>query len=364
MKTPNCIRKGSESRRGGKRILFTAAGCIVVFIIVVIALYAASLSPVSSKEHAYSEKISVPSGSGIRSIADKLAEKKLIRSSFSFYIAARFSLLAGRKNSFTLKSGVYTVSSSMNVNEILDLLESGKQGYIKFVVPEGLTLSHIAANLETDGICSASSFKSSASSKALLEEYHVPGANFEGYLFPDTYFFVMDMDSEQIVRTMVDNFFLKIKDIPQMSNLSPQKLHDMIVLASIVEREYRVDSEAPLIASVFTNRIKEHVGLYSCATIEYIITEIEGKPHPDIITYDDLKIDSPYNTYKWAALPPGPISNPGMVALRAAANPPATNYYYFRLTDPQKGTHTFSQTFSSHKEAEHKLYTKKAASVK
>ena len=131
----------------------------------------------------------------------------------------------------------------------------------------------------------------------------------------------------------------------------------------MVEREYRVAEEAPLIASVFKNRIEENIGLYSCATIEYIITEILGKPHPDVITYDDLKIDSPYNTYKWAGLPPSPISNPGLVALKASANPPKTEYYYFTLKDEARGTHTFSRSFSSHTRAGIQFKTKKAAAA-
>ena len=141
--------------------------------------------------------------------------------------------------------------------------------------------------------------------------------------------------------------------------MSPEEFRDTIILASIVEHEYRIDEEAPLIASVFRNRIRKGIGLYSCATIEYIITEIEGKPHPDIITYKDLKINSPYNTYKWAALPPGPISNPGMVALKAASDTPATNYYYFRLIDPDTGRHAFTENFNEHIHEGTLLHTKR-----
>ena len=108
---------------------------------------------------------------------------------------------------------------------------------------------------------------------------------------------------------------------------------------------------APLIASVFRNRLKHNIGLESCATVEYIITEIEGRPHPGFITGQDLKIDSPYNTYKWAGLPPGPISNPGLVALDAAMHAPQTDYYYFLLKDPSKGEHHFSRSLIGHNEA-------------
>ncbi len=125
-------------------------------------------------------------------------------------------------------------------------------------------------------------------------------------------------------------------------------MNQAVRLASIIEREYKVPDEAPLIASVFKNRLRRGIGLYSCATVEYIITEIQGRPHPKKITYDDLAIDSPYNTYKWAGLPPSPISNPGLTALNAAVNTPKTSYYYFQVNDPKKGTHVFTSTFEEH----------------
>ena len=158
---------------------------------------------------------------------------------------------------------------------------------------------------------------------------------------------------------MADNFFSKISEIPSFADFDSKKLHDTVILSSVVEREYRIREEAPVIASVFTNRLKHNIGLYSCATIEYIITEIQGLPHPGRITYKDLKIDSPYNTYKWAGLPEGPISNPGTIALEAAANPAKTNYYFFVLTDPSSGRHTFSTSFDEHKAAENTNYISK-----
>jgi len=134
-----------------------------------------------------------------------------------------------------------------------------------------------------------------------------------------------------------------------------------VTLASIIEREYRSADEAPLIASVFTNRIKKGIGLYSCATVEYVITEVLGRPHPDIITYDDLKIQSPYNTYLNAGLPPAPICNPGLVALKAAAEPAQSDFYYFQLMDEAAGRHVFTKTLSEHVEQGAIFKTKKAS---
>ncbi|MBQ7158864.1 MAG: endolytic transglycosylase MltG, partial [Treponema sp.] len=303
-------------------------------------------------------------------VAETLKEKNLIRSAELMYLIARYPALFQRDHAFALKSGVYSVSSTMNLYEILTLLESGKQEYIKTAIPEGLTLSRIADTLEEKGVCNATEFSMAAHNTQLLAEYNIPADSFEGYLFPETYFFTPDMEAASVVRMMADTFFERARTLTISSAnkkgavLTPEELHRIVILASIVEREYRVDSEAPLIASVFTNRIKVNSGLYSCATIEYIITEILGRPHPEVITYEDLKLDSPYNTYKWAGLTPGPISNPGLVALQAAANPPETDYFYFTLNDAAAGTHTFSKSMNSHTQASIQYRTKKAASKK
>ncbi|MBQ6779717.1 MAG: endolytic transglycosylase MltG [Treponema sp.] len=363
------MKKKSSVKTG--LILLCAVSVLLALCAAVFAAGLHLLSPATDAGEERVSRIEIPSGTGVRAVASMLAQKQLIRSEKMFYIAARYPVIVRRNHPFMLKSGVYPVSSAMSVHEILDLLESGKQEYIKTVIPEGLTLSKIAAELEENGVCGADEFKSAARSPALLSEYKIPAENFEGYLFPDTYFFTPMMRAEDVLRMMADTFFKRIQTLeiaPSKGggNVSPEQLHQIVILASIVEREYRIDSEAPLIASVFTNRIKVNSGLYSCATIEYIITEIMGKPHPDVITYDDLKIDNPYNTYKWAGLTPGPISNPGMVALQAAANPPATDYFYFTLTDSAAGSHTFTESLSSHAQAgaQFKFRTKKAAASK
>lgn len=342
------------------KIIVWIFAILAVAVCIAISGWCSAIKPVTSVENEYKVKISVPSGSTVKKVAEELESQKVIRSSKALYLAARYRLFEHEKP-FTLKSGVYTVKSSMSLSEVYSLLQSGAQEYITVSIPEGLTMKKIGALLEEKGVCSKSDFLMSCNSKELLSEYNISAENFEGYLFPDTYFFTPKMSGDDVVRKLVDNFKNKISKIESLTSYSSKQLHDVVILASIVEREYRVDSEAPLIASVFTNRINQNIGLYSCATIEYVITEIEDKSHPERITYDDLKIDSPYNTYKWAGLPPGPISNPGLVALNAAATPAKTNYFYFVLTDKQNGTHTFSKDFNTHKAAENGYYTKQAA---
>ena len=341
-----------------RKILLT---CLVIFVALVLILggigagwWVLSQKPVAQNQvSAISYKLEVPSGTGIRTVAAQLESENIIRSQLVFYLLAR-------KENLQLKAGVYEIQSSLNLSEIFEILESGRQEHLVVSIPEGLTLSKVATLLEDKEVVSAQDFMAAAKNPVLLAEYHVPANSFEGYLFPDTYYFIPGMKAEAVVRMLVDTFYKKISSIDGLSQLSAQELFDVVRLASIVEREYQVAREAPLIASVFKNRLDRNIGLYSCATVVYIITEIEGRPHPEIVTNKDLKLDSPYNTYMWAGLPPGPISNPGLLALNAAANPPETPYFYFRVTNAGDGSHHFSEGFEEHIEVG-QLYTKRAA---
>lgn len=335
-----------------KRLFICLLLFFVLFVSAVVFSLLYAVAPVSSKDTETSVRIEVPSGTSVKTVSKKLKKEKLIRSSLFFYALAQFpkarALLSGSAEPFALKSGVYQISPAMSLSEIFAVLSSGKQEYIKVSFPEGLTISKIAFRLEKAGVCPAEDFKEAAKDPELLKKHSILAENFEGYLFPDTYFFTPEMQASLCVSLMVENFFEKASEISGMNALSSEELHYYVTLASIVEREYRIKEEAPLIASVFKNRLSHNIGLYSCATIEYILTEIQGRPHPDVITYSDLAIDSPYNTYKWAGLPPGPISNPGLTALNAARNPAETDFYYFRLVNPEEGRHAFTKDFSTH----------------
>lgn len=298
--------------------------------------------------------LKVPVGTGVPTVAAELEEHGLIRSADIFYLKARLE-------KFEMKAGRYTVRPTMSMSEIFALLASGKQDHISVSIPEGLTTSQIAQLLvDSDVILSKEEFIKETKNPEILEKYKIAASSLEGYLFPDTYFFNPSMNPDDVIERLVDNFFARIDSLEIPSD-DMKKLHDTVILASIVEREYCREEEAPLIASVFKNRLDHHIGLESCATIVYILTEIEGRPHPERITYEDLKIDSIYNTYKWAGLPAGPISNPGAIALKAAANPPKTNYYYFRVVDESTGTHHFSSSLEEHAKTGRDLAVKAAA---
>ena len=348
---------------------------LIVFLIIFILLAGGLLSaaafvkhlgkPVAAADDGSKIRIEIPSGMSVSGTAALLAENQLIRNEKLFYFAARYpqlkAFLYGKEaeSSFVLRSGIYYISPAMNIAEIQQELSSGQQEYIKVSLPEGLTISKIAAELEENRICSASDFIAVCKNSNLAAENGIAGESCEGFLFPDTYFLTAGMAARDVAQLMIDNFYEKIQEIPTLAAMNGADLYETVTLASIVEREYRVEEEAPLIASVFKNRLRRNIGLYSCATVEYILTEIEGRPHPDRILIEDTKIDNPYNTYKWAGLTPGPISNPGLVALRASADTPKTDYYFFQVSDPAAGRHVFTRDFDEHIQS-HSLYTKKS----
>ena len=296
----------------------------------------------------------VEKGEHLPSIAERLEEQHLIKSALFLRILAK---LDKTENSF--KSGQYSLSPAMTPRQIQSLLVSGTGINIKVTIPEGITLNRIAAILEEADLARAEDFMAAAHDKALLAKYFITAESAEGYIFPDSYLFQKGLDAETVLSEMLDTFYAKVDSFcPAWKSMTPEEIYSKVILASIVEREYRLSKEAPLIASVFYNRLEHNIALSSCATVEYIITEVQGKKHPEYITYDDLKIKSPYNTYLNRGLPPTPICNPGAVSLEAAFNPPETDYLYFLLKDPETGEHYFSKRFSEHNNAR-VLYLKK-----
>ncbi|MGL4986791.1 MAG: endolytic transglycosylase MltG [Treponemataceae bacterium] len=325
----------------------------LVFSIAIVLLIYSLLSPAAKNQTVQSYTISIPFGASSASIAAELQRSQMIRSQKLFYYLVRM-------HGTSIKAGRYTLSNNMSTLEVIALLESGKQNFIRVIIPEGFTLSKIGSLLEKNNIISKEDFLLASTDNKILEKYRIPAQNIEGYIFPDTYFLHQDMRGIDILNLLVGNFFKKLEEL-QIPTEDPIALHKTIILASIVEREYRQAKEAPLMASVFLNRIEQNMGLESCATIVYILTELQGKPHPEIVTYADLKIDNPYNTYKWAGFPAGPISNPGKIALHAAAFAPKTDFFFFRLINDATGEHIFSATFNEHRSAGKNLAAKKAA---
>lgn len=290
--------------------------------------------------------IKIESGAGAREISTLLEKSGLVKSGSFFHMLLRIS-----GNDKKMQAGTYRIRVGTRVSEMIAMFVEGKTARVQVTIPEGYTARAIGKLLENAGICSANAFLEAAGDAEFARQMGLPAKNFEGFLFPDTYFFDEDSSAKTVVQTMVEAFFKKVRDIAPDSETGGQSFYDKVVLASIVEREYRIPEEAGLIASVFTNRLKIGMPLQSCATVVYVITEKLNKPHPSVVYFSDLSIRDPYNTYLHRGLPPGPICNPGAVALSAVFNPQKSEYLYFRLVDAQKGTHRFSKTFEEHSQA-------------
>lgn len=299
--------------------------------------------PASFAEKPAEKLFTIKRGASVRAIAADLKKAGLVRSEYIAYLYFRLF-------NKSIKAGTYKLSPAWSIYMLCGYLQEGKQELIKVTVPEGLTLSKTAAILEDRKVIAADDFLAAAKNIALLQSYGITGTSAEGFLFPDTYFFSYGETAERVVTAMLDNFFHKAADIPHFP-ADPARRYEAVILASIIEREYRVPEEAVKIAGVFSNRLHIGMGLQSCATVEYILTEVQHKPHPERLLNRDLEIDHPYNTYKWRGLPPGPISNPGMTALYAACNPEKNSYLYFRLENAEAGTHVFTKNLTEHTKA-------------
>ena len=341
----------------GKFIKFVLSLLIGLIILSLTVLWAVSF--LNSPQDLYEGEdqiFTIEKGATLNSISNNLTEYGLIRYPWPMILYSRFM---GTETDF--KVGVYRISQKKTLIDIHDYLVGGRQQLFKVTIPEGWTSRQIADYLDSLEITDSEGFISAVRDFELIEEFDIPANNLEGFLYPDTYLFQKNFPAKKIVRVMVENFFSRLLEIyPEYKNLDQSELFDKIILASIVEREYRDPDEAPLMAGVFYNRLSSSIPipLGSCATIVYIIADVQNKPHPDVITYRDLEILSPYNTYINTGLPPGPISNPGEISLKASFYPEKSDYLYFLLKNPESGQHVFTTNLSEHNAA-YNLYIKK-----
>jgi len=294
--------------------------------------------------------LEVRNGESADSVGRRLEIAGVIKNRYFWYLLFRL-------DKDYLRTGSYRIELPATQTQIRSILVKGDQLLVRVTVPEGVTLGKTAALLENAGICEAGAFLAAASSREILDAYNVPGSSMEGYLYPDTYLFPLGYPASAVVRVMADTFFDRLDGILSEAasaqggyrgSRDAVELNRRIIIASIVEREYRVPEEAAVMAGVFYNRLDIGMALQSCATVEYVITEIQGRPHPEQLFNRDLEIRDPYNTYIRPGLPPGPISAPGETALRAAFIPESTEYFYFRLIDQGAGRHYFSRTLDDH----------------
>ncbi|MDY0087687.1 MAG: endolytic transglycosylase MltG [Coriobacteriia bacterium] len=285
-------------------------------------------------------QVEIALGSSTPSIAKKLAAAGVIANANRFRLEARRSSADGQ-----LRAGVYDLETGMAYEDVIAILRDGPPiNSVTVTIPEGWVIEQIAERMESDAGIPAAEFEAltAAGASEFPREYlqAVPGASLEGYLFPKTYRIVEGSTARDVINMMLDQFETEIADVDVAAAESRGfTLHELVTMASIIERETRVPAERALVSSVIHNRLKENMRLEIDATIEYLLPGSRFR-----LTYEDLKIDSPYNTYRNAGLPPGPIASPGLASLQAAASPADTSYVYYVLTDPD-GSHTFAATY-------------------
>lgn len=284
----------------------------------------------------------IPKGSTTGEIADILADKGIIRSPFGFRLLAYLKHSASK-----MQPGAYELDSSMSPSVIINKIARGETVSRWLTIPEGYTIEQIATKIQKEGLGNAEIFYKLAAEEG--DSFNVPfpspGKNLEGYLFPDTYLIPIGSDEKEIINQMLNCFNEKVyeKYAPDIA-ASGMTLHEIITLASLIEREAKKPEDRAMISSVLHNRLKNNMKLAVDASVLYAL----GR-HKNRVLYRDLEIDSPYNTYKYAGLPPGPIANPGIEAIKAAIHPAKSDYlFYVAKSD---GSHVFSKTFDEHKRA-------------
>lgn len=290
--------------------------------------------------------LNVSRGDRLSNIIEKMRAEGLLGSYLGIDDAYLIKYLAWiNENSHKIKTGVYRLNSSMSLSEIYEKLIAGSQDF-KITIPEGKTAKETAAIIKRklDGF-DEKRFLELVHSPEFIAKLGLSVPSLEGYLYPDTYFFAPGMKEEDIIRTMVENFIKRaetsLSNIGRTETSVSLSFHEHVIIASLIEREARVDAERPLIASVIFNRLKKGMKLDIDATINYALGDW-GKR----LSLDDLKTSSPYNTYLHKGLPPGPICNPQMSSLIATFRPAQTNYLFYVYKGD--GTHAFAETYEEH----------------
>lgn len=272
-----------------------------------------------------------------------LAEHQLIQDPLVFILYTRWQRLSDR-----LQAGEYEFSPAMSVMEIVDKLVRGQVVSYSLTIPEGYTVEQIIDVAVATGLFAREDLRRALAEAAREWPYLPAGVDLaeplEGYLFPDTYMLTRSMDAAALVEMMLDRFEAVFSaDLRRRAEVLGLTVHEVVTLASIIERETPVDDERPLVSAVFHNRLQRGMLLQADPTVRYAMGRWEGQ-----LLNRDLQVDSPYNTYRYAGLPPGPIASPGARSLQAALYPADVDYLYFVSRYDGTGEHVFARTYEEH----------------
>ncbi len=344
IQTPRRMARAAAQRRRRRFLVRSLIGLAAL-----IALIAAGLvplfRPVSSVRRPV--KVLVPDGASVARIGETLEQCGVIRSAFAFFWYVRWRDVQDK-----LKSGRYELSGDMTLAEIVAELERGSlDDRLRVTIPEGFTLQQIADTLDAKGLTDGKALVEIATDPkriALLNaDFPLPKNSLEGYLFPDTYAFRPHTAPELVLDTFLMNFSRRVvRPYQRDIAASGRSLHQIVTIASLIEREAKVPEDRPRIAGVLDNRLQRGMRLQVDATVLYALGH-----HKDQVLNSDLKVASPYNTYRHKGLPPGPIANPGLEAIKAALFPEKNDFLYY-VARPD-GSHIFTRSLAEHLAAIH-----------
>jgi UPF0755 protein len=286
---------------------------------------------------AVNTQVIVPRGATFSEVASLLEQRGVIGNAFAFAVIARL-----RHEDVDVRAGAYAFKPHSTGAEVLrDLVTGGAQVATWVTIPEGFTANQIAQRLQAEGLGSSAAFERSFRTISL----RVDGAatrGLEGYLFPSTYLIALSTTPQQIAKQLTDQFLRELPaDAPQSARALHVSVPEAVTVASLVEREAKIDADRPIIAAVIYNRLRLGMPLQVDAAIEYALPQ-----HKNQLSLHDLQIDSPYNTYRHQGLPPTPIANPGLPSLEAALHPAKTDVLYYVYCG--NGHHVFAKTLAEH----------------
>jgi len=287
-------------------------------------------------------EITIKPGMSLTAIAESLRQRQVINSVLVFRFLAWLNNYEPR-----IQPGRYRFATNTDPHLVLKTLARDVPALLMVTIPEGYTTNQIAQLLHQNGICPGDSFLAACRDTVLLRSLDIPFKTAEGYLFPETYEFQTGSDPRAIVRRLVRQCRLVLTSLKKEAKTALSE-PQVIILASIVEKEAKIPEEFPIIAGVFLNRLRRNLPLQSCATVEFVLPQPKER-----LSFNDLKTPSPYNTYLHPGLPPGPICNPGKLALKAVLFPAQHNYLFF--VSRGDGTHIFSTTPQEHEAAVRKI---------
>jgi UPF0755 protein len=308
---------------------------LIIFILLSGVFYFSIQPPAYEKKRFLSFSITV--GESFKAATRRLKTEGFIKNEAFFYYMGRLTSKSGK-----IKAGEYELNTEMTAWEILNVITGGRVKLYRITIKEGMTMFQVAEELERLGLMDQVKFIEAAWNPLFLEELMIPSVTVEGYLFPETYYIPRGSSARSIIKLFVDMFWTRVDE--EYINKTHMSIHDIVIMASMIEKETGLSGEMGLISSVFHNRYRKGMKFQSDPTSIYNTKPYGGKPQKA-----DIRRSSPFNTYRIKGLPLTPISNPGILAIHATAFPQTTDYLFF--VSKNDGSHYFSKNYAEHERA-------------